>query len=322
MIDLQVLHETAAVIRRARDIFIAAHIMPDGDCVGSQLALAHALRGMGKHITLALDDKIPDNLFFLDGYQEIAPREPGTQDLFIYVDGSDSKRYGKTLNREKSGARPVILIDHHATNEPFGDYNLVDMDAASTAEIVYELILTLGAPITESIAQALLTGIVTDTLGFRTASTTPATLEKATVLLRDGGSIPEIIDRVYNRRSYNSLRILGHAITHSQLDNGVIWSAIDYKTLQSFGINGNGTSGIVNQLLTVAEAKIAFFLVEKPDGRGDLGLRSRAGVDISGVARRLGGGGHKQASGAMLPPPFDTAAQRVLAAIRQEMNNA
>lgn len=318
MIDSQVLQQTVNVIKNASSIFIAAHISPDGDCVGSQLALAHALRSMGKQVTLALDDKIPDNLNFLDGYKEIAPREPGAQELFIYVDGSDSRRYGKALNREKIGVRPVILIDHHATNEPFGDYNLVDMHAASTAEIVYELVLALDVPITESISQALLTGIVTDTLGFRTASTTPDTLEKATVLLRDGGSIPEIIDRVYNRRSYNSLRILGHAITHSQLAEGVIWSAIDYKTMQSFGLNGNGTSGIVNQLLTVAEAKIAFFIVEKPDGRGDLGLRSRAGVDISGVAIRLGGGGHKQASGAMLPPPFETAAQRVLEAIRAE----
>src|SRR5581483_7662997 len=210
------------------------------------------------------------------------------------------------------------LIDHHATNEPFGDLNLVDKDAASAAEIVYELIRALAVPITPPLAQALLTGIVTDTLGFRTSATTPETLEKATALLREGGSIPEIIDRVYNRRSYNALRLLGRAIAQSQLDGDVIWSAIDYKTLQALGLNGNGTNGIVNQLLTVAEAKIAFVLVEKEDGRGDLSLRSRANVDVSGVARRLGGGGHKQASGAILPPPFETAAQRVLDAIREE----
>jgi phosphoesterase RecJ-like protein len=318
MIDSKVLQDVVTAIQNARSVFIAAHIMPDGDCVGSQLALAHALRGMGKQVTLALDDKIPDNLKFLDDIETIAPREPGAQDIFIYVDGSDSHRYGKTLNRESIGARPVILIDHHATNEPFGDLNLVDKDAASTAEIVYELIRALAVPITPPLAQALLTGIVTDTLGFRTSATTPETLEKATALLREGGSIPEIIDRVYNRRSYNALRLLGRAIAQSQLDGDVIWSAIDYKTLQALGLNGNGTNGIVNQLLTVAEAKIAFVLVEKEDGRGDLSLRSRANVDVSGVARRLGGGGHKQASGAILPPPFETAAQRVLDAIREE----
>jgi phosphoesterase RecJ-like protein len=322
MIDSKVLHDVVTTIQNARSVFIAAHVMPDGDCVGSQLALAHALRGMGKQVTLALDDKIPDNLKFLDDIETLAPREPGAQDIFIYVDGSDSNRYGKTLNRARIGARPVILIDHHATTEPFGDFNLVDKDAASTAEIVYELIRALAVPITPPLAQALLTGIVTDTLGFRTSATTPETLEKATALLRQGGSIPEIIDRVYNRRSYNALRILGRAIAQSQLDGDVIWSAIDYKTLQAFGLNGNGTNGIVNQLLTVAEAKIAFVLVEKEDGRGDLSLRSRVNVDVSGVARRLGGGGHKQASGAILPPPFETAAQRVLDAIREERRGA
>lgn len=176
MIENQILSQVVTILKNARHVFVAAHISPDGDCVGSQLALAHALREIGKEVTLALDDKIPESLNFLDGIKEIAPREPGDQDVFVYVDGSDSKRYGKALNREKSGARPVILIDHHETNEPFGDYNLVDRDAASTAEIVYELILALDAPITPSISQALLTGIVTDTLGFRTSSTTPATL--------------------------------------------------------------------------------------------------------------------------------------------------
>jgi phosphoesterase RecJ-like protein len=318
MIDRHVLHDVAVVLKHARHVFVAAHIMPDGDCIGSQLALAHALRGMGKGVTLAVDDKIPEGLNFLAGVREISPHQPRHEDVFVYVDGSDSTRYGETLDREKIGARPVILIDHHITNEPFGDYNLVDTDAASTAEIVYTLIQALDVPLTPVLAQALLTGVVTDTLGFRTTSTTAETLATATQLVQRGGSIPEIIDHVYNRRSFNALHVLGYALEHATLDGKIIYSAIDYKTLREFGVNGNGTSGIVNHLLTVAEAKIAFFLVERKDGRGDLGLRSRAGVDISGVATRLGGGGHKQASGALLPPPFDTAAQRVLEAIRAE----
>ncbi len=318
MIDIQVLEQVVTAIRGANSVFIAAHIQPDGDTVGSQLGLGHALRELGKRVTLALDDQVPENLSFLKGVQEIAAREPGNEDLFLYLDGSDSKRYGKALNREKSGARPVILIDHHVTNEPFGDLNLVDTEAASTAEIVLELIRALDVPFSRDMAQAVLTGIVTDTMGFRTTSTTPLTLDRATEMLRAGANIPEIIDRVYNRRSYASLRVLGYAIEHSHLDNGVLWSGVDLKTRKALGLNGNGTSGIVTQLLTVAEAKIAFFLTEKQDGKVDLSLRSRAGVDISGVAKALGGGGHKQAAGALLPPPFETAAERVLAVIRTE----
>lgn len=320
MFDPQVFQVVLATLKNARTVFIAAHIQPDGDCVGSQLALAHALRALDKKVSLALDDKIPENLNFLKGVKEIAPREPVNQDVFVYVDGSDSKRYGKALNREKSGVRPVILIDHHVTNEPFGDLNLVDTDAASTAEIVFEIIRGLDVPFSQPIAQALLTGIVTDTMGFRTTATTADTLAKATALVRSGASIPEIIDQVYNRRSYASLRVLGHAIETSHLDSKVVWSALDFKTLQALGANGNGTSGIVNQLLTVADANIAFIVTEKKDGNVDLSLRARADVDISGVAQRLGGGGHKQAAGALLPPPFDTAAQRVLEAIHQEID--
>lgn len=319
--DSAVLAQVVEILKSARSVFIASHIMPDGDCLGAQLALGLALRALGKSVTLALDDKIPETYNFLPGVDEIADRVPGDEEVFVYVDGSDATRYGKALDRRRSGTRPVINIDHHATNEPFADLNLVDAEAASTAEIVYDLIRALGVTSTPPMAQALLTGIVTDTLGFRTVNTSPETLEKATALLRSGASIAEIVDRVYNRRSYNSLRVLGQAIANSHLDGGVIWSQVDQKTLRALGVNGSGASGIVNQLLTVAEARIAFFLVEKEDGRVDLGLRSRSGVDISGVAKRLGGGGHKQAAGAILPPPFETAAQRVLAAIKEEMKD-
>lgn len=313
------IREVAAVLRGAHSVFIAAHIMPDGDCIGSQLALGHALRALGIPVTFSVDDKVPESLGFLAGVSEIARLEPGNQEVFVYVDGSDTKRYGKALNLDKTVNHPVILIDHHTTNEPFGTYNLVDIRAASTAEIVYRVILALDVTITPAIAQALLTGLVTDTLGFRTNGTTPETLETAVALLRHGGSIPQIIDHVYNRRAYSSLRVLGHAAVESHLGGGIIWSAVDYKTLQSLGSNGSGTSGIVNLLLTVGDARVAFFLAEREDGRIDLSLRSRADVDVSGVATRLGGGGHKQASGAVLAPPFNTAAPRVLDAIRQEL---
>lgn len=322
MLSQDALARVCALLRDTHVIFIAAHIMPDGDCLGSQLALGHALRELGKRVTLSLDDRIPESYNFMDGIREIAARPPGDQQLFVYVDGSDASRYGKAYDRERIGGRPVVNIDHHATNDPFADMNLVDPDAASTAEIIYELLRALEAPVRPGIAQALLTGIVTDTLGFRTVATTPATLEKATELMRRGASIPEIVDRVYNRRSFSSLRVLGHAINNSHIENGILWSQVDFKTLQALGVNGNGTSGIVNTLLSVADARIAFFIVEKQDGRGDLGLRSRASIDISGVARRLGGGGHRQAAGAMLPPPFETAAQRVLSAIREELTQA
>ncbi len=307
-------------LRQASNIFAAAHIMPDGDCIGSVLALGWALRNMGKTVTFALDDQVTDTFTYLKGLDELRPRVPGDEQLFVYVDGSDRARYGHAYNPELIGRRKTINIDHHVTNENFADINLVDVTAASTAEIIYEVIRELGVPFTEDIAQSLLTGIVTDTLGFRTGATTAETLEKATELLRDGGEIPEIVERVYNRRSFNALRLLGYTIDNAQLKGPIIWSQVSRETLRQFGLNGNSTGGVVNTLLSVAEARIAFFLNEKEDGQVEVGLRARAGSDVSGVACRLGGGGPKQASGATIPGPLSTAAARVLAEIQKDLD--
>ncbi len=317
----ETLDRVAAELVRADKIFAAAHIMPDGDCIGSLLALGWALRALGKTVTLALDDKVGEMFNYLPGYNEIAMRQPDAENIFVYVDGSDPGRYGRAYDPARIGDRLSINIDHHVTNDPFARINLVDVTAASTAEIIYALIRRLDVPFTPTIAQCLLTGIVTDTLGFRTTNTTPATLERATTLMRAGGSIPDIIDRVYNRRSFNSFRLLGYAIENAKLDGSIIWSQVNKSALRTFGVNGNGTGGIVNMLLTVADAQVAFFLAEKDDGKADLGLRARAGLDVSGVAYRLGGGGHKQAAGATLPGPFDTAAARVLAELKRELKS-
>jgi bifunctional oligoribonuclease and PAP phosphatase NrnA len=319
MTTSETFERVALELQHAGKIFAAAHIMPDGDCIGSVLALGWALRGLGKTVTLSLDDQAPETFNYLRGFEELTPRLADDEDVFVFVDGSDHTRYGRAYDPALIGKRLSINIDHHVTSENFADLNLVDAAAASSADIIYGLIHHLGAPITPTIAQCLLTGIVTDTLGFRTAATTPETLEKATELLREGGSIPEIIDRVYNRRSFNSLRLLGYAIEHAKLEGPIIWSQVSKQTLHQYGTNGSGTGGIVNMLLSVADARVAFFLAEKDDGRVDVGLRARAGTDVSGIAYRLGGGGHKQASGTMLSGPLEVAVTRVLAEVKEEL---
>ncbi len=316
----ETLARVVEMLKGASTIYVAAHIAPDGDCIGSLLALGFALEKMGKVVTFAVDDKLTDTYAFLAGLDKIQDCQPGDQELFVYVDGSDRARYGRAYNADKIGARPTINIDHHVTNENFATVNLVDVHAASTAEIVYEVIQELGVEIDKNIAQALLSGIVTDTLGFRVQATTAETLEKARELVCLGGDIPEIIERVYNRRSFNALRLLGYTIENARLEGPIIWSQVSHGTLKQYGLNGNSTGGIVNTLLSVAEAQIAFFLTEKADGQVEVGLRSRPGTDVSGVAIRLGGGGHKQASGATIPGPLSTAPQRVLAEIKRELD--
>jgi phosphoesterase RecJ-like protein len=165
----------------------------------------------------------------------------------------------------------------------------------------------------------LLTGIITDTLGFRTNNTTVDTLRITTNLVEAGGSIPQVIENAFNQVPLPALRLRGRVFSEARLDGAIIWAEVPQKTIRELGVNGNGTGGIINGLLGVDSAKIAMLCVEKENGKIDVGLRSRPGFDVSGIARRLGGGGHKQASGALLEGPLEKARERVLAEIRKNL---
>jgi phosphoesterase RecJ-like protein len=163
----------------------------------------------------------------------------------------------------------------------------------------------------------LLTGIFTDTLGFRTSNTTVETMQTATGLMQAGGDIPAIVENVFNRVSLPGLRLRGRVLSDAHLDGIVLWAEVPLALARDLGVNGNGTGGIVNQLLGVEGVKIAVLLTEKDNGKIDIGFRSRMGYDVSDVALKLGGGGHKQASGALIDGPLPVARARVLAAVSE-----
>lgn len=310
------------LFRRHNKIFIAAHIMPDGDCLGSALGLTWALRKMGKQVTVTCNDHVSNSFAYLAGFAELAPKIPTDEEFLVYVDGSSADRFGAAFDPKLFNDRPVLAIDHHVTNEHFAPINFVDMHAASTAEIIHRFIRALGVPIDQTIAQCLLTGIVTDTLGFRTANTTVDTLKVATSLMEAGASIPDIVERSFNQVPLPNLRLRGRVFSEAHLDGIILWAEITQKLLRELGVNGNGTSGIINQLLSVDSAKIAIIFTEKDNGKIDVGFRSRVGYDVSGIAARLGGGGHTQASGALIDGPLAAARERVLAEIKNQLANS
>lgn len=311
--------ETVKQLLQPRKVFIATHIQPDGDCVGSALGLTWALRKIGKTVNVALHDHVSRSFDFLPGYAELGPKLPNHEDLIVYADGSTADRFGPAYNPAKFGDCPVLEIDHHATNENFAPLNFVDARAASCAEILYRFVCALKVPIDQTIAQCLLTGIVTDTLGFRTASTSAETMQAATDLVRLGGSISTISERVFNQVPLSSLRLRGRILSEAQLDGVILWTQISQKLLREFSIENNGTGGVINQLLSVDQAKIAATFIEKEDGSVEVGLRARPGFDVATVAAKLGGGGHKQASGATVAGPLEAARVRVLAEIKASL---
>jgi phosphoesterase RecJ-like protein len=307
------------LLKRYDKIFIAAHIMPDGDCLGSALGLAWALRKLGKTVTVTCNDHVSNSFEYLTGFAELAPKIPTDEEFLVFVDGSSADRFGAAFDPKLFNGRPVLAIDHHITNEHFAPINFVDTRAASTAEIIYRIVLALGIPVDQTIAQCLLTGVVTDTLGFRTASTTVETLKTATALMEAGASIPDIVERSFNQVPLPNLRLRGRIFSEAHLDGPILWAEISLKLLREMGVNGNGTNGIINQLLSVDAAKIAIIFTEKEHGKIDVGFRSRVGYDVSTIAARLGGGGHKQASGALIDGPLAAARERVLAEVKKSL---
>ena len=288
------------LVDRSRQIFIVAHVDPDGDTIGSALGLARALRKMGKDCTLACADSVPDALLFLPGVEEFGIPRLTDEDLIIAVDVSHPNRLGQAYCHLPSLDTPMVNIDHHFTNSMFGTINLVRTEATATAEIIFDLLQEWEVLLDSVLATHLLTGIVTDTQSFSTSATTPRILEVSSQLMKAGASLTEIHENYYKKREVETLRLWGRILAEMQLDDQLVWSVntLDMRS-RSHAAPDDG-DGIVNLLATARQAKAAIMFTENEDGKIGISIRSRPGVDISPIAIHFGGGGHPQAAGTEL----------------------
>jgi phosphoesterase RecJ-like protein len=298
---------------------VITHVAPDGDAIGSLLGLGWALRWLGKEYTLACADPMPRRFAYLPGSEAIVTGPEGEYDLVISLDCGDLERLGAAYD-ETLADLPIINIDHHVTNTHFGAVNWVDTRAASAAEMVLDLVESLGVPLDSDIALCLLNGIVTDTRGFRTPNTTPRTMRAALKLMEAGAQLPEITDHVLNRRPFSAMCLWAKALNGIHLDGRIIWSQITQTMRQECAFSENGDGGLVNFMGTACEADVALVFIEKDDGRTGVEMRAVPGVDVSSVALALGGGGHPQAAGCTLDGGLDKARERVLTAIKEAVS--
>jgi phosphoesterase RecJ-like protein len=345
------LTEIAALLRRARRILAVCHIVPDGDAVGSLLGLGWLLRRLpvqepgldsvrgagdpagsphighgdfatasaGHQVTLACADEIPAQLAFLPGISEIAliplagPRDCPSKgwDAVVTLDASDTERLGKAFPPGGYGAAPIINLDHHVTNLRFGNLNYVDTTAVATAQVVVSLADALGAPLTPEAAVCLLTGLVTDTIGFRTSNVTPQALATAIRLMNAGANLADITERTLNHKPLSMMRLWGSALDGLQIAHRVVWTKITQEMRSQAGAPESGESGLSSFLISAPEADIVAVFSERPDGRIEVSFRARPGYDVSSLALSLGGGGHPPASGCIVPGPLAAAEARV-----------
>ncbi len=301
-----------ALIAAADNVIVIAHERPDGDAIGSLLALNLSLQQMGKGSVPVLADGLPRSFAFLPGAKQVTRKMPAAADLLVVVDCSDLERTGY-----EPGAfprKPDINIDHHPTNTSFAQANLVYPQAASSTQVLYDLAPQLGLPIDLDVATNLLVGLVTDTIGFRTSSVTPAVLRTAADLLEQGAPLAEVYERSLNVRSFVAARYWGRGLSRLQMDGGVLWTSLTLADRRAVGYPGSDDADLVNLMTTIEGAQVVVIFVEQPGGKVKVSWRAREGLDVSRLASQFGGGGHVPAAGATLEGALEEVQARVLAA--------
>jgi phosphoesterase RecJ-like protein len=289
------LHTVNHKFQAAQKILIVSHIRPDGDAIGSVLGLGLSLQLIGKQVQMVLADGVPQSFRHLDGIDQLRQHPDGEFDLICVLDCSDLQRTGNILI---GYPQPDLNIDHHITNLQFAQANLVDPQAVATAEILAELILALDLPMPPSVASALLTGLITDTIGFRTANMQPNSLRLAAKLMESGADLPELYRRSLVSRSFEAARFWGAGLSTLKREDGMVWATLSLADRKAAGYPGRDDADLVTVLASIEDAEIAVIFVEQPDNHVKVSWRAQPGFDVSQVALQYGGGGHPPASGA------------------------
>ncbi len=297
-----------ARLHTAQKILIFSHIRPDGDAIGSLIGLGLALQENGKDVQMVLKDGVPSGFRHLRGSEQILSAPSGEVDLVIVVDVSDLSRIGEGFNV----TQPDIQVDHHITNLNFAKLNLVVPDAVATSAILAQAIPLWGLTVSVPVAEALVTGIITDSIGFRTSNMTPETLRITADLMEKGINLPELYERALAQRSFEAARYWGKGLNSLQRDGRLIWATLSRADRRAVGYNGNDDADLTNILSSVIQGDIAVLFIEQNDHYVKVSWRSRPGWDVSKIALQFGGGGHPAAAGADIYGTMDEVQKQVL----------
>ena len=302
-------------------VAILSHVKPDGDCIGSQVALCRWLSARGVECTAFNEDPVPSNLLWLTKDVPILPLQQDSLagfDAAVFCDGNSLARFSRD-ERSVFGLYDLtsVMIDHHP--DPKDEFTLAysDPERSSTCEMVADLVHQLDpGSLDVPASKALYTGMLTDTGSFQFESVGPGTLEAAARMLRVGGFRPsEIVDLVFSAKSPASVRLLGELLNQARLyeNDRVAVMSLSYDVFQIYEEQGEiDTDGFVNELLQMQGVKAAIFFRESSPGVVKLSLRSKKDVDVNQWARRLNGGGHVRAAGAVLEASLEEAVETTL----------
>ena len=307
------------ILRQHQRFLVCGHVRPDGDCIGSQLALYFLLTQMGKTVRLYNSGPILDNFSFVPGIEKIETTFDKTYkpDVSIFVDCGAEDRV--TGDATPSGI--LVNIDHHTSNGHFGDVNYIDPDATAVGEQLFHIITAMDEAISKDIATCLYLAILADSGSFRFTNTTRVTFVVASRLVEAGAEPSAIAQAFFENKTPESLRLGAQALAnlHYECGGKLVWSEITQKMYKAVGGEKNEPESLVSQMRAIKGVEVAILIHEIPEGGLRAGLRSRGAVDVSRIAIELGGGGHPNAAGCFIKGDYDALKQQLLSTTRRIM---
>lgn len=312
--------QVLSAVQAAGSVLLFCHVSPDGDTLGSALALKLRMTAMGKSVRLFVDGEWPSNLAFLPGMSAAEGPDAAveTADLALAVDVSCEERLGACAPAFFAAKRTAV-VDHHGSNSGFARINWIDGDAPATAVLVYRLLVELGGSLSRDEAVCLYTGLSTDTGNFIYESTSAESFRMMAALMEAGLPLAEYARRLFRVKELPFVRLLGQALPSLRLTCGgkVAGLTLTAAQMREAGAKAGHTDGLVDYAIDLEGVVMAYFARETEDGRVKVSLRALEPWHVDQVAVRFGGGGHRLASGLTVNMPLAEAAQAVEAALAE-----
>ena len=315
-------NDIAEALGRHLRIMVTSHVNPDGDSISSQLALASLLRAKGKQVQIIDQDPVPERYRFLPGWQGISNdlKVPNVTAVCV-VDCANALRLGRVADLITPATMDLMVIDHHISNDGFGQAQYIDPEASSTCELVFRLAQRMECRLTAEQATILLSGIMTDSGGFRYSNVSPATLRTAAQLTEAGADLSWVSEQLYFQQPLRHLRVLGRLFSELRLagDGRISWAVLTQQLAREHEFDINDSEEFVSQVLSVKGAEVGLLFKEQGNGIIRVSFRSKGRVDVNRLAALFGGGGHIQAAGARVKGTAEEVAQMVVAAVEKEL---
>jgi len=318
------MNDVISVIKKGKSFLVGSHVGPDGDAMASSLAMGLGLEQLGKKVVYFNEDPVPEILRFLPASKKVITEltQKHSFDAAFVMDCGSFKRLGEKFGKFK-GYKTLVNVDHHASNDRYGDINMVKDDAASTGEVVWSILKKAGCTLTPEIATNIYCTLVTDTGSFRYSNTDAHTLKLAAQMVETGANPNFVAQNLFESQPYEAFVLLGRLLDRLKLskDKKYSWSVIYQKDLKETGASYEDTEEFINYPRAIKTVDVAILFKENPDGQYKVSLRSKTHVDVSNICAQFQGGGHKKAAACILSGSFEDVSRKIFSSVEKALKS-